>query len=66
MFKVFNITEISFDMTNRNILIIIKTKVTTVGIKLRLIYKRLHQVSCIELESQSVCLVSMKCYIEVQ
>ena len=65
MFKVFNITEISFDMTNRNILIIIKTKVTTVGIKLGLIYKRLHQVSCIKLESQSVCLVSMKCYIEV-
>ena len=30
----FNVTEISFDTTNRNILIIIKTKVTNIGIKL--------------------------------
>ena len=34
----FNVSEISFDMTNRNISIMIKTKVTSNGIKLNLIW----------------------------
>ena len=39
----FNVRETSFDMTNRNISIIIKTKVTSNGIKLSLIW--MHMLS---------------------
>ena len=58
----FNVREISFDMTNRNILVTIKTKVTSIDIKLNLIWMYMLNFTHWTWDSPFLsCLYKMRC-----
>ena len=61
----FNVREISFDMKNTNISVIIKTKVTSNGIKLSLIWMYMLSFTYWT-ETHPFCLVSIRKYIKMQ